>query len=141
MTDNLERAALQIARDLNFSSNLLELIGKILSLEDEKELVRFVELSKYGNLFDMNGELFYIQNSRTAHARVVLQNNLYDLPDEIVKEKVVTALAKRDIDISKIFQYTRYSYGLTMSGIDIHIGGMPLRQDVKLHPRDAVMLS
>jgi len=53
--DYIQRAARQIVQDLNFSDEQLDLIGRILSLEENKDLVRFVELSNYSNIGDSKG--------------------------------------------------------------------------------------
>lgn len=137
-----QRAVEQIILDLNFTLEQLDLIGKILSLEDNDDLVRFVELSRYGDLLDdKGGEFMYIKSPRKVHARVILQNHLYNQPHEMVEEKVRKALNGRSIDTTNFFSYCSHSYGIeNLMGIDVLIGGTPLRTDEKLHTRDSVKL-
>jgi hypothetical protein len=133
-----------ILSDLGFSEEQIDVVGKVLSLEGDKELVRFVEMSRYEDLLDsVHGEIMLLEKkSRTLHMTAVLQNSWYDKPNEVVFERVKTALIQRDIDISDLYSFSRYSYAIdALHGIDIHIGGTPIRDDKKYHLRDAVIVN
>ena len=51
-------------------------------------------------------------------------------------------LKSKNIPTDKIYWYTRYSFLIdNLHGVDVHIGGVPLRTDMKIHPRDKIRIT
>ncbi|MBI4141623.1 hypothetical protein HY484_01720 [Candidatus Woesearchaeota archaeon] len=142
---------------LRFSDEQLDMIGRILSLDEDKELIRFTYIDRYEDFYFSKGPVIDISKNRKVtifallqqvHNREVLRLTVEE--HETLVHRIRTALEKRRIgtlqlnDLSALSSKTNFfcyhagSYGLEMEGIDVLIGCLHYRTDVKLHPRDCV---
>ena len=134
-------AAYEIASELKFSDEQLDFLGRLLSLEKD-DLVRFVEINNFADCFDNDGPLINLRkNNRSFRTRVVLHDRFYDLSFENSNNEVRRLLDSVEINHEGLFSYSIYSYGLEKYNVNVLIGGMPIRQDIKVHRRDKLFLS
>ena len=99
-----QRAFEEILKYLKYNDNQLDLIGRVFSMEEDKELVRFVELKSCEDYINsLFGPIICLDNERKVNIRVVLQNKLYDEKHEILEERVKNSLYKAGIDTTDLF--------------------------------------
>ena len=142
MEEYIGRAAREILTDLNFSQEQLDLVGRILSLDKDTDLVRYAHIDKCTNLY-LNGRdpIFEAGKPRHVEMRVVLQPHLRDEDHDALQTRIKTALENAGVDPSGLFAYCTRSYGLELHDVEIHFGGAHYATDKKLHSRDNVDLS
>jgi len=117
MNQYKQKAAEVIVRDLRFTEDQLDIVGRLLFMEDEKELVKYVKIECGGGVSIHPGgpEL-----PRNVNVYVILQENLETEGSNEVKKKIKDAARKLGIDSREIVSYHEFSYGIEMSNVDVH---------------------
>lgn len=70
MNEYQQRAAEEILKDLNFNDFQIDLIGRVLSMEKDDELVKCVEIKSYGDYYsDAFGPIMCLNKNRKACVR------------------------------------------------------------------------
>ena len=106
MAEYIGRAAREILTDLNFSQEQLDLVGRILSLDSDTNLVRYAHIDKCTNLY-LNGQdpIFEAGKPRHIEMRVVLQPQHHMEDPDVLQTRIKKALENAGVDPSGLFAY------------------------------------
>ncbi len=140
MPDYFTKAAEKILKGLNYGDAQLDIVGRIFSLAEDTDLVRFVEISDLTNEYLGLQPIIELNKPRQISLKVVLQSYIKDLGHDGMREKIKEALQSKGIATDDLFAYCGMSYGLEKENVDIHFGpnirdDMKVRSDDNLKPK------
>lgn len=121
MEGYLQRIQEMVLKDLGFCVEQLDLMGRVLSLEENSGLVRYVKVD-CANFFVGGQPVLFLREPREIGIGVALQRVLRRESNDDLKEMIRKALVEKGIQTQGFFSYCTHSYGIELEGVNIHFG-------------------
>ena len=122
-----EKAEQRIVQDLYFSSEQLDLVGRIISLKEKTALVHHIDFD-YSDASLSEGYFLSVEKSleksRKINMDIILQKVYETLSHQNLEKKLKQALKTVGVGTQDLFSYCSHSYGILREneGIEIHFG-------------------
>ena len=123
MSTYSEKAERRIAQDLHFSPTQIDLVGRILSLEEETPLVHHI-LFDYSDASLPLGLSLYVDKPRRINMEVILQKSFRKKDHNQLETRLKEALKTVGVNAKDLFSYCSHSYGIIREDerVEIHFG-------------------
>ncbi len=120
MDDYTSRGQERILRDLKFREEQVDLLGRLLSLQDSPDLVRSIDI-QYTHLHVMGQPALQLESPRTLSVNIGLTPAAMQDDHDGLMDRIRRELGRREIPADGLFSYCNKSYGLEVQGFDIHL--------------------
>lgn len=130
-----------IREKLNFTDSQLTLLGQLLSVDADEDLVRFTRVNHYTNRFLGSEPVYDPKTPREISMSIFLQPKWKEETHERLRARIACTLNEVHFPAhAELISYDHRSYGVEYDNISALIGLLHFRSDKLLHPRDKLSL-